>query len=84
MSIIPMTDLRDTERLEQLCAEEGQVYVTKNGAERLVVMDIDYYEQTIRKMYEAKMIAEGLDDVKNGRLHDGREVINRLRSKYNI
>ena len=46
MKIIPMRDLKNTVKVERLCAEEnGPVFVTKNGYGRLVVMDIDYYEK---------------------------------------
>ena len=31
MQIIPMRDLKDTVKIEQLCSENGQVFVTKNG-----------------------------------------------------
>ena len=63
MQIIPMRDLKNTVEVERRCAEEnGPVYVTKNGYGRLVVMDIEYYERTMQKMYEAKTIMEGLED----------------------
>ena len=45
MQIIPMRDLKDTVKIEQLCSENGQVFVTKNGYGRLVVMDIDYWSK---------------------------------------
>ncbi len=65
MQIIPMRELKNTVEVERRCAEEkGPVFVTKNGYGRLVVMGIDYYEKTMRKMYEAKTILDGLEDVK--------------------
>ena len=71
--------------LERRCAEEnGPVYVTKNGYGRLVVMDIEYYERTMQKMYEAKTIMEGLEDVKAGRTVDGEKAISDIRRKYGI
>lgn len=85
MQIIPMRDLKNTVEVERLCAEEnGPVFVTKNGYGRLVVMDIDYYEKTMRKMYEAKTILEGLKDVKSGNTVDGDTAISNIRSKYGI
>ncbi len=65
MQIIPMRDLKNTVGAERRCDEENlPVYVTKNGYGRLVVMYIEYYERTMRKIYEAKTIMEGLEDVK--------------------
>ena len=85
MQIILMRDLKNTVEVERLCAEEnGPVFVTKNGYGRLVVMDIDYYEKTMRKMYEAKTILEGLEDAKSGNTVDGDTAIYNVRSKYGI
>ena len=85
MQIIPMRALKDTVDIERRCSEEnGLVFVTKNGYGRLVVMDIEYYERTIRKIYEAKMIIEGIEDVKKGRVSDGKSVIDNIRSRYGL
>ncbi len=85
MQIIPMRDLKNTVEVERRCAEEnGPVFVTKNGYGRLVVMDIDYYEKTMRKMYEAKTILDGLEDVKSRNTVDGDTAISNIRSKYGI
>lgn len=85
MKIIPMRDLKNTVEVERLCAEEnGPVFVTKNGYGRLVVMDIDYYEKTMRKMDEAKTILDGLKDVKSGNTVEGDTAISNIRSKYGI
>ena len=85
MKIIPMRDLKNTVEVERLCAEEnGPVFVTKNGYGRLVVMDIDYYEKTMRKMDEATTILDGLKDVKSGNTIEGNTAISNIRSKYDI
>ena len=85
MKIIPMRDLKNTVEVERLCAEEnGPVFVTKNGHGRLVVMDIDYFEKTMRKMDEATTILDGLKDVKSGNTVEGETAISKIRSKYGI
>lgn len=85
MQIIPMRELKNTVEVERRCKEEnGPVFVTKNGYGKLVVMDIDYYEKTMRKMYEAKTILDGLKDVKSGNTIDGDTAISNIRSKYGI
>ncbi len=74
MKIIPMRDLKNTVDIERLCTEEnGPVFVTKNGYGRLVVMDIEYYEKTMRKICEAKNILTGLDDLKKGKTQGWRD-----------
>ena len=85
MQIIPMRDLKNTVEVERRCAEEnGPVFVTKNGYGRLVVMDLDYYEKTMRKMDEATTILDGLKDVKSGNTVEGDTAISKIRSKYGI
>ena len=85
MKIIPMRDLKNTVEVERRCAEEnGPVFVTKNGYGRLVVMDIDYYEKTMRKTDEAKTILDGLKDVKSENTVEGDAAISNIRNKYGI
>ena len=83
MKIIPMRDLKNTVEVERQCKEEqGPIFVTKNGYGRLVVMDIEYYESTIQKMEEARLLIEALEDVEEGRVLDGKEALLKLREKY--
>ncbi len=85
MKIIPMRDLKNTVEVERQCKEEqGPIFVTKNGYGRLVVMDIEYYESTIQKMEEARLLIEALEDVEKGRVLDGKEALLKLREKYGI
>lgn len=85
MKIIPMRDLKNTVKVERLCAEEnGPVFVTKNGYGRLVVMDIDYYEKTMSKMDESKTILASLKDVKSEDIVEGDVAISNIRNKYGI
>ena len=85
MKIIPMRYLKNTVKVERLCAEEnGPVFVTKNGYGRLVVMDIDYYEKTMSKMDESKTILAGLKDVKSEDIVEGDVAISNIRNKYGI
>ena len=85
MNIIPMRDLKNTVEVERQCKEEqGPIFVTKNGYGRLVVMDIEYYESTIQKMEEARLLIEALEDVEKGRVLDGKEALLKLREKYGI
>ena len=85
MQIIPMRDLKNTVEVESRCAEEnGPVYVTKHGYGRLVVMDIEYYERTMKKMYEAKALIDGIADAEAGRVVDGASAIRDIRKMYGI
>ena len=85
MTIITMRYLKDTVAIEKRCQEEkGPIFVTKNGYGKLVVMDVEYYEELTWQLREARMLYEGLDDIKNGRVIDGETVRKRLGEKYGI
>ena len=85
MQIIPIRELKNTTEVERRCAEEnGPVYVTKNGYGRLVVMDIDYYERTMKKMYEAQALQVAMEDLKAGRIVDGNAAMDAVRGKYGL
>lgn len=84
MQIIPMRDLKDTVKVEQLCSENGEVFVTKNGYGRLVVMDIDYWSRKNEELEEAMLIARGLKDIEEGNVVDGPEALIDIRNKYGL
>ena len=80
-----MRDLKDTVEIERRCAESGgPVFVTKNGYGRLVVMDIEYYEKTMSKIYEAKLVNEVLSEVEDDKTVDGDTVRARMAEKYGL
>lgn len=83
MEIIPMRDLKDTVKIEKLCREtKSPVFITKNGYGSLVVMDIECFENMLREAYETKEIDKGIEDVKQGRVHKGDQVLKDLKSRY--
>ena len=85
MQIVPMRDLKNTVEIERRCAESNEpVFVTKNGYGRLVVMDIDYYENTMQKINEANLINKGIADYKAEKVTNGRLALKRLREKHGI
>ena len=85
MQIVPMRDLKDTVKIEKLCSmENGPVFVTKNGYGRLVVMDIEYFQKTMNKLYEATALNKGIAALEEGKLSDGKAVMEEMRLKYGI
>ena len=85
MQIVPMRDLKNTVKIESLCAQtKGPVFVTKNGYGRLVVMEMEYFEKIMAQAYEAQLISEGLKAVKEGKVEKGDVVMERMRKKYGL
>ena len=85
MQIVPMRDLKDTVKIEEMCAEEnGPVFITKNGYGKLVVMNLEYFESLINQSYEAREINRGIADSAAGRTRDGDAVLADMRVKYGL
>lgn len=85
MTIVPMRDLKDTVKIESLCAQNNEpVFVTKNGYGKLVVMDISLFEQMMNDIYIAKSLKEGIDDMKQGNVKDGKSVMEEMKTKYGL
>ena len=85
MTIVPIRDLKDTVKIENLCsANKEPVFITKNGYGKLVIMDIAFFEEVMNELYIAKSLKEGLDDVKEGKLHNGPSVLDELKTKYGL
>ena len=83
MKIVPMRDLKDTVKIENMCSEtKAPVFVTKNGYGKLVVMDIECFERLMNDVYEAKAINEGLKDLENDKTKDVNLVLNEIKAKY--
>lgn len=80
-----MRELKNTVKIESLCAEtNGPVFVTKNGYGKLVVMDIQYFEKLMDHIYEAIQVNEGIKDLKEGKVHSGRSVLEEMKAKYGL
>ena len=78
-----MRDLKDTVKIENMCVEsQAPVFITKNGYGKLVVMDIEYFEKLVNQIYEAKLVNEGIAELKAGKVRDGKEVLEELKQKY--
>ena len=82
MNIVPMRDLKNTTKIENMCNETLEpVFVTKNGYGKLVVMNIDYFEKIMIDSYYAKEINKGLDDFKNGRVKNSKDVFESIKKQ---
>ena len=85
MNIIPMRDLKNTVNIEKLCVmTKAPVFVTKNGYGKLVVMDIECFERILDQAYEARELKKGMKDIEEGKVRNGNDVLNDLKTKYGL
>ena len=81
--IIPIKDLRDTNKISELCNSANEpIFVTKNGYGDMVVMSMAAYEEKLAKLEMYSKIIEGKLQADSGELIDGATVMKRLRGKY--
>ncbi len=80
--IIPIRDLRDTNRISELCnATNEPIYVTKNGYGDMVVMSMAAYEEHLACIDMYAKIMEGKEQADNDELLDGVSVLAQLQGK---
>ena len=85
MQIIPIRDLKDTVKIENLCVQtKAPVFITKNGYGRLVVMDIECFEKLMEKSHEARIVNEGIKDLEEKRVVKGKDVFEEMSKKYGL
>jgi len=79
--IRPITDLRDTTAISEICHEP--VFITKNGYGDLVVMSIETYDAMLETSQADNAISEAEKEfAEGGVLIDAREALSSLRRKY--
>jgi len=82
--IRPITDLRNTNEISEIChAKKEPVFITKNGYGDLVIMSIETYEQMLEVNEIDAAIKEAEAEFENGiALLDAREALLSLRRKH--
>lgn len=78
--IIPIKDLKNTSEISELCHRTNEpIYVTKNGYGDMVIMSMESFEDTMKriKMYEDIEISER--QIKEGKVKDAKSVLASMR-----
>jgi prevent-host-death family protein len=84
--IRPSADLRNNYNdISEFCHKHPEpVFITKNGKGDLAVMSIETYEQMGGKFELYRMIEQGLEDEKAGRMRPFTEAIEDIRRSLNL
>jgi len=67
------------EIVRNLREKQNPLIITQNGEARVVIQDIESYEQTQETMALLKILALGNRQIENGNVEPASEVIKRLR-----
>lgn len=85
MQILPIKELRDANKILDLCNETNEsIFINKNGPGDMVVMRIKTYEEKIERIEMYENILEGLTNIKEGKVVEGISALNGLKSKYGL
>ncbi|HJA67151.1 MAG TPA: type II toxin-antitoxin system Phd/YefM family antitoxin [Candidatus Mediterraneibacter cottocaccae] len=83
--IIPIKDLKNTAEISEMCHRTDEpVYITKNGYGDMVIMSMENFERTMKrlKMYEDIYVSER--QISEGKVKDARESLTSMRSQYGV
>jgi beta-glucosidase/6-phospho-beta-glucosidase/beta-galactosidase len=86
MTIIPIKDLKDTNKISTMAQTLGEpIFVTKNGYGNMVFMSQEIYNRNFAINYVREKLAEAQAEIDSGvELEDGFVVLERLRKKYGL
>ena len=83
--IVPVRDLKDTNRISELCNSENRpIFITKNGYGDMVIMSMACYEQSMGRNAVYAKLEEARADVAAGRMKPFRKVVLEQRPKFNV
>ena len=81
--IKPISHLKahTAEIVRQLTEQREPLVITQNGEAKVVLQDIESYEQTQETMALLKMLALGTRQIEEGKVQPAGDVIRRLRDR---
>lgn len=83
--IIPIKDLKNTSEISEMCHKaEEPIYITKNGYGDMVIMSMEIYENTMKKIAMYHDIEVSEQQIVNGKVKDARASLKETRAKYGI
>lgn len=83
--IIPIKDLKNTADISEMVhAAEEPIYITKNGYGDMVIMSVEMYESTMKRLNMYRELELSEREIESGRTKDARQSLGKMREKYEI
>ena len=70
-----------SEIVRNLSKQQGPLVITQNGEAKVVIQDIESYEQTQETIALLKILSVGIRQIEKGKVFPAEDVIKRLRDK---
>ena len=83
--IIPIKDLKNTSEISEMCHKTDEpIYITKNGYGDMVIMSMEIYERTMRRLAMYRNIEISEKQLENGQVKDARASLDEMRERYGL
>ena len=83
--IIPIKDLKNTSEISEMCHKaEEPIYITKNGYGDMVIMSMENYEKTMRRLNVYRELEISEQHITEGRTKPARSSLGSMREKYGL
>ena len=80
--IIPIKELKNTSEISDMCHKaEEPIYITKNGYGDMVIMSMEIYENTMKKLAMYRDIEISEQQIEKGQVKDARASLRETRAK---
>lgn len=81
--IIPIKDLKNTSEISEMCrVAEEPIYITKNGYGDMVIMSMEMYENTMKRLNMYRELELSERQIEEDKTKDARKSLGDLRAKY--
>lgn len=83
--IIPIKDLKNTAEISEKCPNSDEpIFITKNGYGDMVIMSIEVYENSLKRLniYRELLLSES--QIENGETKEARQSLISLKKKYSL
>ena len=78
--IMPIKELKNTSTISDLCHKTDEpIYITKNGYGDMVLMSIELYEETLRKIGMYSDIEKSEQQIKQGKVKDAKKALSEVK-----
>ncbi len=83
--IIPIKSLKNTSEISDMCHRADEpIYITKNGYGDMVIMSMEIYESTMRRLSIYQDIEISEKQIQNGQVKDAKTALAEMRAKYGL
>jgi PHD/YefM family antitoxin component YafN of YafNO toxin-antitoxin module len=79
-----MQQLKNIEEIENAINEYGEVVVSKNQKNKIVIMSMEEYKKRVLQNDIEEHLLKSEQDIENGRVQDARKVFEEWKEKYEI